>query len=43
MVDIAIISPGCPFCRKLYQRTQEVAAEEEIEADVRHVTDLKTA
>jgi len=43
MKDIEVIGPGCPFCRKLYQRTQEVVAENGIDAEVRHVTDLKTA
>jgi small redox-active disulfide protein 2 len=43
MKEIEVIGPGCPFCRKLYQRTQEVVAENGIDAEVRHVTDLKTA
>lgn len=40
---IEVIGPGCPFCRKLYRRTVEVVAEKGIEAEVLHVTDLKTA
>jgi small redox-active disulfide protein 2 len=43
MMEIEVIGPGCPFCRKLYQRTQEVVTEKGIDAEVRHVTDLKTA
>lgn len=43
MKDIEVIGPGCPFCRKLYQRTKEVVEEKGLDADVRHVTDLKTA
>jgi len=42
-VIIEVIGPGCPFCRKLYKRTVEVVAERGIEAEVRHVTDLKVA
>ena len=42
-MKIEVIGPGCPFCRKLYQRVQEVVDERGIEADVKHVTDLKTA
>jgi len=43
MKEIEVIGPGCPFCRKLYQRTQEVVTEKGIDAEVRHVTDLKRA
>jgi small redox-active disulfide protein 2 len=42
-MKIEVIGPGCPFCRKLYQRVREVVDERGIEADVKHVTDLKTA
>ncbi len=40
---IEVIGPGCPFCRKLYARTVEAVAEKGIEAEVKHVTDIKTA
>lgn len=40
---IEVVGPGCPFCRKLYQRTREVVEEKGIDAEVKHVTDLKTA
>ncbi len=42
-MDIEIIGPGCPFCRKLYQRTKEVVEEKGADASVHHTTDLKTA
>lgn len=42
-MDIEIVGPGCPFCRKLYQRTREVVEEKGLDAEVRHVTDLKKA
>ncbi len=42
MMNIEVVGPGCPFCRKLYQRTQEAVAENGIDAEVKHVTDLKT-
>jgi small redox-active disulfide protein 2 len=40
---IEVIGPGCPFCRKLYKRTVEVVEERGIEAEVRHVTEMKVA
>ena len=42
-MHIEVVGPGCPFCRKLYQRTREVVEEKGMDAEVRHVTDLKTA
>lgn len=41
-ITIEVIGPGCSFCKKLYQRVREVAAEQEMDADIVHVTDLKT-
>lgn len=42
-MDIEIVGPGCPFCRKLYERTKEVVEEKGIDARVHHTTNLKTA
>ena len=41
-ITIEVIGPGCSFCRKLLRRVQEVVAEHGIDADIAHVTDLKT-
>ncbi len=41
-ITIEVIGPGCPFCRRLYQRVQEVVAEQGIDSDIVHVTNLKT-
>ncbi|MCK7512301.1 MAG: thioredoxin family protein [Desulfobacterales bacterium] len=41
-ITIEVIGPGCPFCRRLYQRVGEVVAEQDIDADIVHVTDIKT-
>ena len=38
-----VIRPGCYFCKRLYQQVQEAAAEQEIDSDIFHVTDIKTA
>ncbi len=40
---IEVIGPGCPFCKTLYKRVNEVVTEQDINADVRHVTDLRMA
>jgi hypothetical protein len=37
-----VIGPGCSFCRDLYRRVREVVAERGMDADIVHVTDLKT-
>ncbi len=37
---IEVIGPGCPFCRKLHKRVREVVAEQGMEAEIVHVTDL---
>jgi hypothetical protein len=41
-ITIEMIGPGCPFCKRLYQRVREVVAEQGMDADMVHVTDLKT-
>jgi hypothetical protein len=38
---IEVIGPGCSFCRDLCQRVRDVVAAQRMEADVRHITDLK--
>ncbi|HNY70016.1 MAG TPA: thioredoxin family protein [Syntrophorhabdus sp.] len=38
---IEIIGPGCPFCKTLYKKVNEVVAEKGIDADIEHVTQLK--
>ena len=40
---IEVIGPGCPFCRRLYRRVEEVVRGKGVEAQVLHVTDLRTA
>lgn len=41
-ITIEVIGPGCSFCRDLYRRVGEVVAERGMDAEVAHVTDLKT-
>lgn len=41
-ITIEVIGPGCSYCKKLYQRVWEVAAEQGMAADIVHVTDPKT-
>jgi len=41
-ITIEVIGPGCSFCKKLYQRVREVVAEHDMDADIVHVTNLKT-
>ena len=41
-IMIEVIGPGCSFCRDLYQQVREVVAERGMDAEVAHVTDLKT-
>lgn len=38
---IEVIGPGCPFCKTLYKRVNEVVADKGIDAHVEHVTQLK--
>lgn len=42
-MKIEVIGPGCPFCKRLYKRVREVAEAEQIEAEILHVKDLRTA
>jgi len=41
-MKIEVIGPGCPFCKTLYKRVSEVVRENAIDAEVEHVSDLKT-
>lgn len=41
-ITIEVIGPGCSFCRDLKQRVGEVVAERGMDADIVHLTDLKT-
>ena len=41
-MKIEVIGPGCPFCKILYKRVNEVVKEKKISADVQHVTDFKS-
>ena len=41
-MKIEVIGPGCPFCKILYKRVNEVVKEKKISADVKHVTDFKS-
>ena len=40
-LKIEVIGPGCRFCKKLYSLVQTVVTEENIEAELSHVTELK--
>jgi hypothetical protein len=41
-ITIGVIGPGCSFCNRLYQRVGEVVAEQNMDADIVHVTNIKT-
>lgn len=41
-MTIEVIGPGCSYCKRLYSLVQEVADEQGIDADIVHVTNLKT-
>jgi len=41
-ITIEVIGPGCSFCRDLYRRVGEVVAEQGMDAEMVHITDLKT-
>ncbi len=41
-MKIEVIGPGCPFCKILCKRTKEVVKENNIDAEVLHVTDFKS-
>jgi hypothetical protein len=40
-LQIKVLGPGCPNCRKLEQDLMTLVAETKIPADIEHVTDLK--
>lgn len=40
-LQIKVLGPGCPNCRKLEQDLMTLVAETKISADIEHVTDLK--
>jgi small redox-active disulfide protein 2 len=40
-LQIKVLGPGCPNCRKLEQDLMALVAETKISADIEHVTDLK--
>ncbi len=40
-IQIKILGPGCPNCRKPEQDVMALVAENHIQADIEHVTDLK--
>jgi small redox-active disulfide protein 2 len=40
LLEIRILGPGCPNCRRLEQTVREVLAEMNVSADVQHVTKL---
>jgi hypothetical protein len=42
-MKIEVVGPGCTFCRRLHGRVEEVVREKSVEAEVLHVTDLRTA
>ena len=42
-MKIEVIGPGCPFCRRLCRRVEEVVREKAVKAEVVHVTDLRSA
>ena len=41
-MKIEVIGPGCPFCKTLSKRVNEVVSENGIVAEIEHETDLKT-
>ena len=41
-ITIEVIDLGCSFCTRLYQRVGDVVAEQDMDADIVHVTNLKT-
>ena len=41
-IKIEVIGPGCSFCRDLYRRVRETVVEQGMDAEMVHVTDLKT-
>jgi small redox-active disulfide protein 2 len=41
IMKIEVIGPGCPFCKTLYKRVKEVVEENQLSADLQHLTDFK--
>ncbi len=41
-MKIEVIGPGCPFCKTLYKRVNEVVKENNIDAEVTHLTDFQS-
>ena len=41
-ITIEVIGPGCSYCRDLYRRVGEMVTERGMDADIVHITDLKT-
>jgi len=42
IMKIEVMGPGCPFCKILYKRTKEVVKENNMDAEVEHVTGFKS-
>ncbi len=42
-IKIEVVGPGCRFCKKLHDLVNMTVAEEELDAEVTYVTDLKNA
>jgi small redox-active disulfide protein 2 len=42
MKNIEIIGPGCPFCKTLYKRVEEVVNENGLDAQIEHIKDFGT-
>ena len=40
-MKIAILGPGCPKCRKLYENAQQAVAEAGVEAELEKVEDIQ--
>ena len=40
-MKIAVLGPGCPKCRKLYENAQEAVAEDGVEAELEKVEDIQ--
>ena len=41
-LTIEVIGPGCSYCRDLFRRTCDVVAEQNMDVEPLHVTDLMT-
>ena len=40
-MKIAVLGPGCPKCKKLYENAQQAVAEAGVEADLEKVEDIQ--